>query len=226
VRALDVAVAAVAGIETCSVRQPRLKLLGSSNPATKLLASLAGHLGAVVERVENLEASEFLGGGADIAVVVGPGAAVISELGEAGSVVAGRLALRPGEGVGCGVCGASPVLWCPARLETALALALAVMKPCIDHLAATREPPFGVDARSPEDQLGAGLRRNRAAAPHLGRPRTPGGGGPDPCGDRGRRRVAYRPAESEGFAAGETVFALGRNGLSGCVSVRGRPETR
>lgn len=209
VRGLDAAVAAAAGIGTCLVRQPSLRLLGSNAPATALLAGLAAQFGAVVERVATSEAAELRREGADLAVIVGPGAAVMSERGEAGSVVAARVALRPGEGAGCAVLGPMPVLWCPARLETVLALALALLKPCIERLAGTLEPPSGLDARlTRKVSSGVGF-AEIALLRH-----TTGGLEPLAAADLTLAAIAAAdawlivPPESEGFAAGETVFAF------------------
>ena len=209
-RMLDAAVAATAGIETCLIRRPRLRLLGPDNPAAALLASFAAFHGAAIERVVLTDQAGCRRNGADLMVVVGPAPDLLSELGEAGTVVAGRLALRPGEGAGCGLLGTMPVLWCPARLETALALALTLLKPCIDHLAGSREPASGADARLTR-KISSGLGFAEIALLR----RTSGGLEPLAVGDLTLAAIAAADAwlvvapESEGFAAGETVFAFG-----------------
>jgi len=215
-RGLDLAIAAAAGIEACAVRRPTLRVLGPQNdPATAWVAGWAEASGAAVER----EPAEALAAaiarpGADLAVIVGPGASALEALRPALSGLVPRLALRPGEGSGCGLLGAMPVLWCPARLESVLALVLALAKPCLDRLAGTREPPVGRAApltRKISSALGfAEIALLRGAAE---------GFEPLAVGDltlssiAGAQAWLLVPPESEGFAAGDTVFAFGLEGF-------------
>ncbi len=145
VRGLDIAVAAAAGVETCSIRRPRVRLVGpEGDGATALLVHRIGPCGARVERWARPAgaplAADLSREGADLIVIAGADASALSAVDQ----VASRIALRPGEGAGCGRVGATPVLWCPLRLEVALALALALIEPCIAYLAGAldRAPPL------------------------------------------------------------------------------------
>lgn len=213
VRALDVAVAQAAGIETCSVRQPRLRLVGpEQDAAAMLLAGVYERCGAVVERVSSHAgrlAEELSRHGADLISVVGSADPILNAVDQAGSVIASRLALRPGEGAGCGLVGPTPVLWCPPRLEVALALAFALIEPCIARLAGALADPPAIEARLTR-KISSAIGLTDVALLR----RTPGGLEPVAVADLTLAAIALAdawliiPPESEGFARGETVSAF------------------
>lgn len=214
VRALDVAVAGIAGIVTCSVRRPHLRLLGApADGAAALLAARAERCGGSVEHVALDDAARaeavLCRPGADLVCVAGGDGALPEALARLGTVTAARLALRPGEGAGCGFVGNTPVAWCSSRPEIALALSLALIEPCLAHLAGAvaRESAFAAPlARKISSSLGmaeVALLRNTAA-----------GFEPLATGDLTLAAIADADAwllvgpDSEGYAAGTTVGAF------------------
>jgi molybdopterin biosynthesis enzyme len=206
-RTLDIAIAAGAGIQNCAVRKPTLRLVGrEADAATALLAGFARSRGVAVEAAAHWEGA---GGGVDLIVIVGPPAPILHALEGPGSVVAARLALRPGERARCGLIEKTPVLWCPARPEVALALALTMVAPCIDRLVGSTEPPCGVQARLTR-KISSGLGFAEVALLR----RAADGLEPLAVADLTLAAVAAAdswllvPPESEGFAAGETVVAF------------------
>lgn len=210
VRAFDVAIAAAAGIATCRVRKPLLRLFAPEpDAAATLLEHLAASWGARVERVDVEVLSDPTPLRADLVVILNSGTLAPNAVDRAGSVRAARLAVRPGEGAGCGLVGTVPVLWCPPRLEVALALALTLLKPCIDRLAGALGGPCAIDGRLTR-KISSSVGFTELALLR----RTAGGLEPLAVADLTLAAFAAAdawllvPPESEGFAAGDTVSAV------------------
>jgi len=204
VRAVDEAVASGAGVSVCRVRQARVRVVGEG-AASALIARLAEAAGATVERGPCDD--EGSASRTDLLAIV---AASDPEtvLSQAGAVVAPALALRPGEGVGCALAGTVPVLVMPDRLETALAAALVLMRPCLDHLMAATSKPRSVTA------LLARKLSSSVGLTEIALLREANGGlEPLAVGDITLNAIAWAqtwlavPPESEGFPAGAMVQA-------------------
>jgi len=203
-RTRDAAIARAIGVESCAVRRARVRVIGGS-AASDLLAHFAEAAGAAVTRggLENPDLTDT-----DLLVVVGASdtAAVLPASAEA---AAPALALRPGEGVGCRLAGAVPIVTSPDRLEIALAAALVLLRPCLERLQAM--PPE-------RPALSAPLTRKLASIVGLTElallRETNGGLEPLAVGDITLTAMAQAdawlavPPESEGFPAGATVRAF------------------
>jgi molybdopterin biosynthesis enzyme len=145
---------------------------------------------------------------ADLLVMIGDTALARAVLAHNGAVVAEAVALRPGEGAVCGRFGPTPAIAVPPRLEAAIGVALALIRPCLEHLSGARpEPP----SRAPlMRKIVSGLGMTEIALVR----RTPEGFLPLGCGDLTLSAIAAAdhwlavPAEREGFAAGELVDAF------------------
>ncbi|MFL5227192.1 MAG: molybdopterin-binding protein [Microvirga sp.] len=213
-RAVDVAVGAAAGIEMCVVRDPRMRVLvtGKPSPASDFLQRFGVMAGVRVEHQAFGERTRlttiFSTPPADLLVMIGDTALARAVLAHNGAVVAEAVALRPGEGAVCGRFGPTPAIAVPPRLEAAIGVALALIRPCLEHLSGARpEPP----SRAPlMRKIVSGLGMTEVA---LAR-RKPEGLLPLGCGDLTLSAIAAAdhwlavPAESEGFAAGELVDAF------------------
>jgi molybdopterin molybdotransferase len=225
VRSSDIAVALAAGIERIVVHEARVRILSLAGPAAldasgELVARFVAAAGAAAERVgvpsRDIEAiaGALSGAGPDLILLVG-GTGLGHEdhaaeaLAASGSLIAHGIALRPGETCGCGVVGTTPVILVPGRLQGALAAALTLALPCLDHLmrAAPRLPP-----------LSGPLTRKVSSAVGMTEivllRRTGEGLEPLAAGDLTLAAIAGAdawlavPPESEGFAVGETVAAF------------------
>jgi molybdopterin biosynthesis enzyme len=121
------AAARLAGLTLASIRQPRVALL-DSDPSLDLVAALARLHGAALLGPDD---------GPDLLVGVdGPGA-----LPAGAQLVAGALALRPGELARLARLGNTPIMLIPPHPDAALALALAIILPALDHLADAAPEP-------------------------------------------------------------------------------------
>jgi len=225
VRPADVALALAACIDRISVRQARVQILSLPGPAVldatrELVANLVEASGGIPERVHlrsreaaSIAAAARKQDGNLMVVIGGTGFGgedhAAEALADAGSVMAHGIALRPGETAGCGVVGTTPVILVPGRLEAALATMLALGLPCLDHLmgAAPRRPLLsGRLTRKISSQVGMTeivlLRRQGQDVEPLA------------VGDLTLAAVAAAeawlivPADSEGFARGDTVAAF------------------
>jgi molybdopterin biosynthesis enzyme len=78
---------------------------------------------------------------ADAMVAIGDPDALRATLPPSAGIVAGQLALRPGEDGVLARIAAMPILFVPPRLEAALALALAILGPVLAHLAGAVDQP-------------------------------------------------------------------------------------
>jgi molybdopterin biosynthesis enzyme len=115
------AAARLAGLTVACIRQPRVALLGS-DPSLDLVASLATRRGAAL--LDSEDDPDLLVG-VDRAGALPPGA----------QLVAGALALRPGELARLARLGATPIVLVPPQPDAALALALTIILPVLDHLS-------------------------------------------------------------------------------------------
>ena len=140
VRARDAAIAHAAGITECTIRRARVRVIGEG-AGVALIAERAAAWGAAVQRRSSgQDRARIRDPGADLVVVVGASDAP-SVLGAADAPVAEALALRPGEGVACALAGSVPVIVVPDRLETALAAALLIVRPCLARLTISADEP-------------------------------------------------------------------------------------
>jgi molybdopterin biosynthesis enzyme len=214
-RASDAAVAQAAGVKTCAVREPRVGLLlgGAPDASTDVLLRFVASAGAQVTHQtvgERTRASAIVSTPpADLLLMAGDRALALDILARHGAVAAQALALRPGEAAACGRIGRTPVVIVPPRLEAALALALVLVRPCLDRLAgvaATAPAPTRALVRKISSRLGVTelvLLRE-----------TPGGLEPLAVGDvtlaaiGAAERWCAVPPQSEGYAAGELIETL------------------
>ena len=214
-RATDAAVAAALGLKTCAVREPRVRLLlgGAPDASTDFLLRFVASAGAqVMHQVvgERTRASAIVSRPpADLLLMARDRALGLDILARHGRVVAEALALRPGEAAACGRIGNTPVVIVPPRLEAALALALMLVRPCLDRLAGAAGPrpaPPRPLVRKISSRLGlTELVLFREA---------PGGLEPLAVGDVTLAAIAAAerwcavPPQSEGHAAGELIETL------------------
>jgi molybdopterin biosynthesis enzyme len=147
VRGSDVALAAAAGVTTCTVRRARVALVGhpAAEAACTIVTSDARQLGAVVSAhsATQVSAAGLRELEADLVVLVGFDEAGALALAQGGCVIAAGLGLRPGEETSIGLLdGGMPVLLVSARAEAAFAASRCVLQPCLVHLiGATAELP-------------------------------------------------------------------------------------
>jgi molybdopterin molybdotransferase len=148
-RQTDIAVARGIGVERVVIRTARVRIIslieGHADMTGSLVGACAEARGAAVERIA-LRSRDVgsIGAalrqeGADLIVVVGGTGLghddhAAEALAQAGALIAHGLALRPGETSGCGVVDTTPVILVPGRPEAALAAALLLVRPCLDHL--------------------------------------------------------------------------------------------
>lgn len=214
-RALDVAAAEAAGLKTCSLREPRVRVLSVAakpDAVSDFLQRFVVLAGAQVtgQPVGARTRDDAVTGAppADLLLMTGDIGLAEEILIRNGAVLARGLALRPGEGVVCGRIGAAAAVIVPARLDAALSLALVLIRPILDHLAGARSRaplPRAALARKVASGLGVtelALLRETAA-----------GFEPLAVGDLPLAAMAKAdawlavPPDSEGFAAGELVEA-------------------
>jgi molybdopterin molybdotransferase len=225
VRPVDAAIALAAGINRLHVRAATVRLVSLPGAAAldatgELVERLLDASGASVARVRlpsreaTAIADALKGEDTDLLVAIGGtgfGRAdhAAEALAAAGSLIAHGVALRPGETAGCGVVGAAPVILVPGRFDAALAATLCIVLPCLRHLT---------DAAPPRPSVAGPLTRKIASAVGLTEitllRRSGQGLEPLAVADLTLAAVGAAeawlavPAESEGFAAGETVAAF------------------
>lgn len=150
--ALDVAIARAIGIAEVAVRQPRLRLLALGRLDDELEAclglcgSFAQSRGARVDGphlLDKLAGHDLRADDAQLTIVVtSPQSDAGAVLGSAGaSVVAGSLALRPGESTMVALSGERPVVAIRATIADTVGAWLAVVGPVLDHMAGARPTP-------------------------------------------------------------------------------------
>jgi molybdopterin molybdotransferase len=170
VRPLDLLVARAAGLDTMSVRRPRLRIVnippGSGGAVTApLIAESARFEGADVVCVEaaGRDVDSVVGaldiGASDILVTVGGSGvgrtdAVIAALAERGEVLAHGIALQPGRTAAVGRIGKAPVIALPGAPDQALAGWWTLVLPVLERLS----------ARQPRQQVALPLARKIASS--------------------------------------------------------------
>jgi molybdopterin biosynthesis enzyme len=150
VRSIDVACGLTAGIDSCSVRRlkPRLLTAPESNEAVGMLvATLLRRTGTFLSVPRPFVSRADLGvalcePGTDLIIVIGGSGFWRSEnlpdsVAGVGTLITHGLAVRPGEAGGCGIVNKIPVLLIPSQIEAALALMLTVVQPCLSILLDT-----------------------------------------------------------------------------------------
>jgi molybdopterin biosynthesis enzyme len=126
--AVQAATALLAGLTHADVRRPAIRLTGAvSGPAADLLAHAIRRAGAVT-----------VAGPADLVVGIGP---VLPD-----TVLAGPLAIEPGEATMLGLIDGRPAVIVPDRPADAMAVFLLLLCPALDRLAARAVAPAS-DAR-------------------------------------------------------------------------------
>lgn len=225
----QIALMRLAGIETIPIRAPRVKILArrGDDPAACYLAGAAIKEGASA-RVEAMDvddpmamAASLLDENAALVLMLGncrPGGALIEALSRAGTVLFHGIAVRPGEEIGCGSLPARDgaallAVLMPERFEGALAAWQLLARPCLHRMAEA-------NLREPGEILP--LTRKIISNPgwsdlvFLRRGKGEGASSmwePLATGDIPWRSIARAdafllvPPESEGHAAGESVFA-------------------
>ena len=144
---------------------------------------------------------------ADLILMVGERALAMEILGRHGAVTAEAVALRPGEGAGCGRIGEAPVVIVPPRLDAALAVALLLIRPCLDRLSGAR--PRSAHQGRLARKIASGLGLTELVLIR----ETSAGFEPLAVGDLplsamgGADHWLAVPPESEGYADGELVEA-------------------
>jgi molybdopterin biosynthesis enzyme len=224
-RPSDVAVATAAGIDRALIREASVSVLqvpdhASPQAAADLIDLLAGAAGSAVTRTAlpasnaTTIAAAIAGNQHDVIVVVG-GAGLgrhhhaAEALAASGSLIAHGIALRPGDTSGVGVVGRTAVLLVPGSLDGALAAALLLLLPCLDHLTGARPRQPSVTGRLCR-KLSSSVGMTEVALMRA----DEGGLEPLAVGDLTLEAIARAtawlaiPAGSEGVAAGETVTAF------------------
>jgi molybdopterin molybdotransferase len=214
-RAIDVAAATAAGLDRCVVREARVRVLSVGSKPGAVTDLLQRHVvlaGAQVVHQSVSERSRVSALGAtpapDLILMAGDTGLALEILSRNGAVLAGGLALRPGEGSACGRVGETPAIVVPPRLEAALALYLLLIDPCLDRLSGANPRPDGLEDRLTR-KIASGLGVTELALLR----ETSAGFEPLAVGDLSLPAMGAAdhwlavPAESEGYPAGELVEA-------------------
>jgi molybdopterin molybdotransferase len=221
----------LAGVTEIEVRAPTVSIVSlglAGDPGPAYIAALAEGegAGARVLSVPTVDATalaqRLAAQSADLVILFGDsscGGTIAAAVRAVGRVLAHGIAVRPGETMGCGVlpggAGGIPIVFAPVRLECALAAWLLLARPCLERRAGRKPRELGTRAA---------LSRKIVSAPGssdlvLLRHATDGEGRdmwePLATGDipwdailRAEAWLVVAP-DSEGFPAGQTVFAQG-----------------
>jgi molybdopterin biosynthesis enzyme len=162
-RAIDIAVLSVAGIERVPIRAPRILLLRATANADALLVAASAMIARVIaadgaelmradEAARNDLATDMEHADADAIVVIGgsgSGAAdrSVHTLTRVGGVEAHGIAIAPGETAAFGLIGSRPVLILPGRIDAALAVWLVLGRPMLAKLGGSAVPDSTVTAK-------------------------------------------------------------------------------
>lgn len=214
--AVNLAIVGSIGLHRCLVRRPRLALLAASDdPTGALLGRIAEADGAEVSHVPVPSGSgpallaAIRAAPADVVVVAASDFEEASEaFAGAGTIVAARLACRPGEATCCALVEGRPAILVSRRLTDALAAALLIVRPCLDRLAEARPRPsvFGPLTRKLASTVGlTEIALLRASAEGL----EPLAGADLTLAALARADAFLAiPPESEGWPAGARVEAM------------------
>jgi len=150
---------AAAGLDSVSVRLPRLRILPTRTPVLEPLASLIARLvedhggmaeiaatGSGPDAIAEAIAGSVRDGASDAVLVLGGSGFGRTDhsaeaLGRAGALRAHGIALRPGETTAIGAVGGRPVLVLPGRPEAALTVFLALGRPLLARLTGAQAVP-------------------------------------------------------------------------------------
>lgn len=159
-RRSDLAVLTAAGIDSVSVRVPRIRIVGAY--ANGILEAIVGMLAGVVVTdggvagVQSDSAADWLDralrdDAADAVIVVGGTGggrrdASVRALARQGKVAVHGIAIAPGETAALGHVGNRPVLLIPGRIDAALAVWPLIGRPLLAGLAGGTAEPAGFDA--------------------------------------------------------------------------------
>lgn len=151
IRAADLLVARVAGLDSLAVRSPRVRVIdvaaaNHETVSTHLVCESITAVNAVVAAIETTArdaasiAAALDGEACDLLVLVGgtgdgKADATAEALARRGVLIAHRLALRPGATIAIGRLGGTPVIALPGLPDGAFAGFLALVRPILDHLA-------------------------------------------------------------------------------------------
>lgn len=152
IRAADLMVARVAGMETLSVRRPRLRIVNvrDGTVSARLIADHARTCGAEIVEIDSgardaASIADALDAAAcDLLLLVGGTGvgredAAITALAKRGNLLAHGIAVEPGRTAATGRLGATPVVALPGSPELAFATWLALARPVLDRLSARRQ---------------------------------------------------------------------------------------
>jgi molybdopterin molybdotransferase len=221
VRPLDLLIARAAGLESLSVRRPRLRVVNipaASGATAQLISESARVAGADVVFAEAAArdaasiAAALDTGACDLLLTIGGSGvgrtdATVAALAQRGEIIAHGIALQPGRTAAIGRIGAIPVMALPGAPDQALAAWWTLALPVLDHLS----------ARRPHRTVPLPLARKIASSVGLAEivllESRAGGWVPLAVGDLSLETIARAdawlvvPGGSEGFAAGTPVDA-------------------
>jgi molybdopterin molybdotransferase len=230
-RAHDVALVRLAGVAEVSARVPRLRVL-SRRSTGDWLSALAAREGARVEAIdfdaEGLTEA-LLRPGADLVFVSASGDQAAPIIAAIGDLLAHGVAIRPGETMGCGMlrsglgADCAQVIFTPERPECVLSAWLLLCRPCLRARAGAIAPIHGealpltrkIVSDPGMSDLTLLRRIDSGGAPNSGGPSNSSGHSWEPLavGDIAWSALARAdawllvPPESEGYAAGQSIFA-------------------
>lgn len=156
ISAVDAFTLAMAGVDTLTLRQPRVRIIATSDDANMrasahLVADLAIREGAMVDhRRVSVAPGESIAEGLDgdwaAAFVIGgtgrsEGDCTIEALRSSGQALAYGLALDPGRTGAAGFVNGKPFICLPGRFEAALGVYIALGRPLLRHLAGALPAP-------------------------------------------------------------------------------------
>lgn len=229
----QVALARLAGIEELGVRVPRVVVLARRDaaqidPVAGFVAASATREGADcrVETVDNADpersGAALAGLDADLVFMLGDcgaGGPVAQAIRHAGRVLAHGIAVWPGEPIGCGTLPGAPgrnsvaVVFAPERMENVFSAWLLLARPCLRLIAGAGSPDLGETL-----PISRKIVSNPGMSELVLLRRSGGGRAPEmweplaisdiPWSAIGRADAwLVVPPSSEGYAAGQAVFA-------------------
>ncbi len=155
-RASDIAVLTVAGVDCVAIRQPHIRIV-NTKPGDRILDAAAAMVaqaciaaGATAERVSSLDHA-FDSKGADAIIGIGGtgegrGDRSVLALARAGVVTCHGIGLSPGETAAFGMANGRPVLLLPGRIDAVLACWLVIGRALLDRLSGARDSAIAVKA--------------------------------------------------------------------------------
>jgi len=232
IRSFHLPLLRAAGIDTVSVRTPRILFLVDNDlqqgaALTAFFLQVAREYGMVADvsvmALSDGSAVRTLLASVDTEIIIclgmkdcAHGNGIADALKESGLSFVSGLALNPGETGGCGFLQTSnepcPIIFLPERFEAALAVWLALVRPCLMTLATSRVVPFKLSLPLTRKIVSAPgmadmvlLRRMFSDNKLFWEPLA--------CGDLAWSAIARAeaffiiPAQNEGYCAGEMIAA-------------------